>query len=153
MSNIQGFNGIERDFNDLPAPTPFASLLDDIFSRPFGPSDIARGAEATPLDVRETADEYVVQCDVPGVDPDDIEISLEDNVLTLKATRATETSRSDGAVYSERRFGSFLRSLRLGKPVDQAKIGASVDRGVLTVRLPKHEDAKPKRIRVQVSRT
>jgi HSP20 family protein len=155
MSNIQRFNGTNETMNDLPVPVlvPFASLFDEML-RPFDVSGFARGGSAagvaaTALDVRENADEYVVQCDVPGVDPKDIELLLEDNVLTLKATRTSEQKQDQ--IYSERRFGSWTRSIRLGKPVDHGKIEANVERGVLTVRLPKHDDAKPKMIQVRVS--
>jgi HSP20 family protein len=156
MSNIQRFNGT-NETNDLPMPVPFASLFDEML-RPFGMSDISLARSSgyavgptTALDVRENADEYIVRCDVPGVDPKDIELSVEENVLSLKATRASETEQNHGALYSERRFGSWTRSIRLAKPVDHGRIEANVERGVLTVRLPKHEGAKPKMIQVRVS--
>lgn len=153
MSNIQRFNGTDETANELPVPAPFGSLFDEML-RPFGIGDFARSRSApvvaaTALDLRESADEYVVQCDVPGVDPKDIELALEDGVLTLKVTRKLEQKKDQ--IYTERRFGSWTRSIRLGKPVDHGKIEANVERGVLTVRLPKHEDAKPKMIQVRVA--
>jgi HSP20 family protein len=140
--------------------TPFTNLVQAMFREidPFeafaGFPDVAGarglGSMTPAVDIQEQADEYVVKCDLPGVDPKDISLTVEDDVVVLKAQRQREEQRQgDGYRYSERSFGSYERSFRLGKVVDGARAKAVYERGVLTLHLPKREEAKPRAIPIE----
>ena len=108
------------------------------------------GAWSLPLDVSEDADNYVVKASVPGINPDDIEITLTDNVLTIKGENKEENeSKESNWHVRERRYGSFVRSVALPAPVNADKVEATNEHGVLTLRLPKTEAVKPKKIAVK----
>lgn len=133
----------------------FDNLFDD-FWRPLragrgGP--VASGAFAPALDVTETDNEYRVRADLPGVKKDDLDISIQDGVLTINAeTRYEDEKKGNGRVIrQERRYGKFVRSMRLGDAVDVDKVKAEYKDGVLSLVLPKAEQVRPKRIDVQVS--
>ncbi|MFC1879002.1 Hsp20/alpha crystallin family protein [Chloroflexota bacterium] len=104
------------------------------------------------LDVTENEDEYSLQASLPGVSPDDIDINFEKDVLTIKGESESKGAEDvEGRRYHlrERRFGSFCRSIRLPNSVDAENIEANYEAGVLSLRLPKLEAAKPKRIEVK----
>lgn len=104
------------------------------------------------VDVAETDDNFVVTASVPGVNPDDIDITITDNTLTIKGEmRKDETVEEEKYHLRERRYGTFSRSLTLPTPVDADKIEANFDNGVLTVQLPKTEAVRPKRITVKTN--
>ena len=101
------------------------------------------------VDVREEADRYLIEADVPGVDPNDIEITAAAGVLIIKGTRSAESSESqDGFKQVERVRGSFYRRFALPEGVDESGIEAKTENGVLRVTVPKQEKAEPRRIRV-----
>jgi HSP20 family protein len=102
------------------------------------------------LDVVETEDEYTVKASLPGINPDDLEITYTNNTLTIKG-EVREEKESEGARYHlrERRYGSFARSITLPAGVEADKIEASYEAGVLKLRLPKAEEVKPKRIAIK----
>jgi HSP20 family protein len=103
------------------------------------------------LDVVENEDSFVVQASVPGIDPDDLEITLTDNVLTIKGERKEEKEINEERYHlQERRLGSFCRSFMLPVKVQEEGIEATCENGVLTVEVPKAEEVKPKRIAVSV---
>jgi len=105
------------------------------------------------LDVIEQNDAYLVKASVPGINPDDLEITFTDNVLTIKGSTKTEEEVKDARYHvRERRYGSFARSLTLGDRIKADAIQASYDNGVLTLTLPKSEEVKPKRIQIQTSK-
>ena len=114
-------------------------------------SDTAR-AWVPPVDIYETENhEVVIKAEVPEVRKEDLKVTFENNVLTVSGDRKTdETSTQDQFRRIERRHGSFTRSFTLPPSVDAASISASYKDGVLTVRLPRREDAKPKSIDVIV---
>jgi HSP20 family protein len=98
------------------------------------------------LDVRETDGEYLVMVDLPGVKSEDVTIELNDQVLTISGSRVpVETGESQ---FSERPYGSFVRSLTLPKGVDSDKIVADYERGVLVLHIPKPPEVMPKRITI-----
>ena len=103
------------------------------------------------LDVTEDEDVYTVVASVPGINPDDIEITMEDDVLTIEGEIASN-DEEDTVKYHlrERRYGSFKRSIRFPLTVDADAIEASYDRGLLTLTVPKAEIVKPRRIEVNV---
>ena len=104
------------------------------------------------LDVVERDNEFVVKAEMPGMKKDDIEVSLENGVLTITAETKSETEEKEGdrVIRQERRYGKFLRSLRLGKEIDEKKVKASYKDGILELVLPKAEEVKPKKIAVNV---
>jgi len=103
------------------------------------------------LDVIQRPDEVIVKASVPGVKPDGIDLSIEDDVLTLRAERKPDFE-DDQSVYlvQERPTGSFYRALRLPESVDSNKIQSTYENGVLTITLPKAEEKKKKQIKIQV---
>jgi HSP20 family protein len=105
-----------------------------------------------PVDIFETENhEVVIKAEVPEVRKEDLKVTFENNVLTLSGERqSVENSTQDQFRRIERRHGSFTRSFTLPASVDAARISASYKDGVLTVRLPRREDAKPKSIDVNV---
>lgn len=101
-----------------------------------------------PLDAYRRADEVVLQFDLPGVDPASIDVTVERNVLTVTAERATDRREGDEIVVAERPVGQFSRQLQLGDGLDTDKVHASYDAGVLTVTFPIGADVRPRRITV-----
>jgi HSP20 family protein len=104
------------------------------------------------VDVAEDENAYIVKATMPGVKPEEVEITLQNNVLTLKG-EAKADKAIDEANYHlrERRYGSFMRSLALPASVKAEQIEASHEDGVLTIRLPKMEEDKPKKIAVKAT--
>src|SRR3989344_4712453 len=105
------------------------------------------------MDIREREDGYVVRTDMPGVKKEDIQITLENGVLTIAAeTKSEKETKEDGHVLrQERCYGKYVRSLRMGTQVDGDRLKASYKDGVLELILPKAEAAKPKKITVDVN--
>jgi len=106
---------------------------------------------AMPMDAYRKDDSFLLQLDLPGVAPDSIELTVEDNVLTISAERPAPP-KSDGieSVIAERTFGTFTRQVVLGKTLDSERIEANYEGGILTVAIPVAEQAKPRRIEVSV---
>jgi HSP20 family protein len=108
------------------------------------------GAWNLALDVAEDPDHYIVKASVPGINPEDIEITLTDNVLTIKGeTKEEKESQETNWHVRERRYGNFMRSVTLPASVDANKVEATNENGVLTLRVPKAEAVKPKKITVK----
>ena len=107
---------------------------------------------ALPLDVIENEDGYTVKASVPGIKAEDVEITFEEDVLTIKGEVANE-NEEEGENYHirERRYGSFSRSIRFPVDVNADEVHASYENGVLSLNVPKAEEVKPKRIEVKVS--
>jgi HSP20 family protein len=107
------------------------------------------GLRPMPLDLVREDDHWELKCDLPGVDPDSIDISVEDRVLTIRAKRSSvsEKKTSDWLI-QERATGVFARQLTLGHNVDIEHIDADYHDGVLTLKLPVAEAAKPRKITV-----
>ncbi len=102
-------------------------------------------------DVVEEKDKYLVKVELPGLDKKDVDIKVEDNILSISGERKEEKEEKDARYHRiERRYGSFVRSFRLPETVNQNAIEASFKNGVLTVQLPKSEKAIPKAIEVKV---
>jgi HSP20 family protein len=110
----------------------------------------SRDAWVPPLDVREAGDRFEVTLDLPGLEPDDVHVTFEDGMLTVTGKRHFESEDSGDTWHRiERSFGTFARSIRLPQTADTEKIEATFDKGVLTVTVPKTEQAKPRTIEVQ----
>ena len=104
-------------------------------------------------DLKETEDGFAIQLDLPGVEPSDVKVSVHDDVVTIRGERHREkTEERKNWHRTERVHGAFERSFRLGAPLDAAKVKADYTSGVLTVRVPKAESAKPREIEIEVGR-
>src|SRR5436305_2887438 len=103
------------------------------------------------MDLVETEDDFVLRADLPGVSQEDVNIELEDNVLTISGQRKAEhEERKEGYYRVERSSGTFSRSLTLPEGVDPDAVKASFDRGVLEVRVPKPDAKKPRKVAISV---
>jgi len=111
-----------------------------------------QGAFLPAIDVVEEKDSYLVNAELPGLAKEDVNVSLQDNYLTIKGEKKYEAAKKEAHYYrKERAYGMFSRTIELPTAVDAKKIDAQFKNGVLSVRLPKTEDAKPKQIEVKVN--
>ena len=118
--------------------------------------DVARLAGQQPvpaMDAFRQGNDYVVQFDLPGADPESVTVGVDRNVLTVRAERTVSTEHGSTAIVRERRHGSFTRRLVLGDHLDREHITASYDNGVLTVTIPVSEQAQPRQIPVVHAQT
>lgn len=126
------------------------SLWDTLFDRrPVRGDGVSEWMPS--LDLSETKNSYIVSAEIPGIEPKDVEISLTDNVLTIKGEKKQE-KQEDNENYHliERSYGSFTRSFRLPVQVQADKVKATYKNGVLKITLPKTEEAKKKEIKIAV---
>jgi HSP20 family protein len=134
-----------------------ASTLQEQVNRLFG-NALERSAEesnltswAPAVDIYETEHELVVKADVPEVDPKDLDIRVENNILTIRGERKFEKKvNEENYLRVERAYGTFSRSFSLANTVNSEAIKADYQNGVLTLTIPKREEAKPKQIKVNV---
>lgn len=105
---------------------------------------------AMPMDAYRRGDSVLVNLDLPGVDPDSVELTVERNVLTVKAERPASHGKDDDVLIAERPTGQFTRRLLLGQALDTDRVEAHYDRGVLSLTIPVAEKAKSRRIEVGV---
>jgi HSP20 family protein len=103
---------------------------------------------AMPLDAYRQGDNFVVQFDLPGVDPTTIDLTVEKNVLEVSAERRWEPGEDIHVIVSERPLGTFTRQLFLGEGLDIDQVEAAYDNGVLTVTIPVAEQAKPRKVEI-----
>lgn len=128
--------------------------MDQLFNEAFGSFVAPRrnGAEPTmalPIDIRQTDEAYVLEASVPGFSPEDVEVTLDQNVLTISGTHKQESEENTGGwIRRERRTGSFRRQVVLPAEVRGDEITAGFENGVLTVTVPRAQKAQPKRIPV-----
>jgi len=124
------------------------TLLQESFVRPGAGN--AQGGHATlPLDISENENEFVVKASLPGVKPEEVQITVHGDTLTIRGeTRAEEVKKGEQWHVRERRYGALQRSVSLATPVASDKAEAHFEHGVLTLRLPKSEAAKPRQIKI-----
>lgn len=122
---------------------PFRDL-DRVFERSWGPAR----QPTMPLDAYRHGEAYVINVDLPGFDPDTIEVTAEHDILNIRAERHWQPADGDEVVAAERTYGQFVRQLFLGDGLDTEKIHASYDNGVLMITIPVSERAKPRKITV-----
>lgn len=103
---------------------------------------------AMPMDAWRESDQFVMEFDLPGVDPGSIDLDVEQNVLTVRAERRPRTGQDTELLAAERPVGSFSRQVILGESLDADNVKASYDAGVLSVRIPVAEKARPRRIEI-----
>lgn len=121
-------------------------LFDESYMRPLA----GNGGFGLEMDVEAKNDEFILHANVPGLKPDDIHIEIVDNTVTLRGEYKAETKNEDkNYLLMERRYGQFSRIVTLPASVNAGKAEANVEQGVLTLRLPKAEEAKPKLISVK----
>jgi HSP20 family protein len=124
------------------------ALFRESFIRPSGaPGQPAAGL--LPLDVSETENEFVVKASLPGVKPEDVQVTVHGDTLTIQGeSKGEDEKKGERWHLRERRFGAFQRSLSLATPVDSDRARAQFEHGVLTLVLPKSEQAKPRQIKI-----
>ncbi|MFD3623641.1 Hsp20/alpha crystallin family protein [Streptomyces sp. NPDC058698] len=103
---------------------------------------------AMPMDAYRSGDDFLVHFDLPGIDPESIELDVERNVLNVRAERRSPAPENAEPLVAERPTGTFTRQLFLGETLDTERIDASYYAGVLTLRIPVAEQAKPRRIQI-----
>jgi HSP20 family protein len=124
-------------------------LFSSNLSRSFGDEGIARGAWAPTVDIYENKDQIVLEAELPGMNREDFELSIENNVLTLRGERRFEKKdESDNYHRVERAYGSFTRSFTLPQTVSSENVTAEYKNGVLRVVLQKREEVKARRIQI-----
>lgn len=134
---------LQQDFNRL-----FGSFFDTTTTR-SNVRSLRRWVPA--MDLVEEGDHYVLRADLPGLSEQDVNVEVEDNVLTISGERKSEhEERREGYYRVERASGRFSRSLALPEGVDPESVRASFDKGVLAVSIPKPEQAKPRRVAISV---
>jgi HSP20 family protein len=137
-----GFDELQEEINKLFEDATRTPGPRGLFERTFSPA----------VDISETPDSYRVVCDLPGMDMEDIEISISSNVLTLKGEKKAAQKQNSDQLYREgTSVGKFQRTLQLPLAVDVDKASAVLKNGVLTIQLPKHEDVRPRQIAVKAS--
>jgi HSP20 family protein len=140
------YNPFNTETDEYPGLRVFQDSLSRLFSepasRPWSPA----------VDIFETDNELVLKADIPDIDPKDVAIQLENGTLTLKGERKFEDQKNGRGFHRiERSYGSFTRAFSLPETVDGEKVKADYKSGVLTVRLPKKEVAKPRTINVEIN--
>lgn len=137
----------------MTAATPVFSLrreIDRLFDDAFGGNARNSAMWAPPVDVRESQNELTLSFEVPGVLPEQIEVTVDNGVLTVKGEKREERKEGDEGQYHvlERTYGTFTRSFQLPKSLDESKIEAKHEHGILTVRIPKAALPQPKKIAI-----
>ena len=125
------------------------SQLDSIASRAF---DTARAPRPMPVDLFREGDEYVLSADLPGIDPDSVDLDVDGQLLTIRAERRAPASEQVRWLAHERPYGSYMRQFTLGDGVDVERITANYEHGVLSVIVPMAERARPRKIAISSSR-
>lgn len=117
-------------------------LADGIFSRSGG------FGSAMPVDAYELGDEFIIRLDIPGVDPESIDVNLAHDTLTISAERKWDADPDAHVILAERPMGKITKQLYLSERVDASKLSAHYDNGVLTITIPLAQDVKPRKIPV-----
>ena len=143
-----------RALMPMPEISSFRREMDRLFDRFWegdGENLPARGWMPS-LDFSETPDAYLARIEIPGLEPKDVEVTFQDNVLFVKGEKKEEFKHKDERVYRvERGYGMFTRTLRMPLPVDGGKVTAIFKNGLLTVTMPKAPEAKASTIQVKVA--
>lgn len=144
MTNITRYS-VSPEFRTL--QSQMNRLFEPFLGRGFDDQELASGSWVPPVDVVEEKDAILVSAELPGLRPEDVEIQYENGVLVLRGQRTFQQESSDRTYHRvERAYGTFVRSFTLPRSADPDKITASFQNGLLEVRVPKREEAKPKMI-------
>jgi HSP20 family protein len=141
-------------FRDLmPTQREFDRLFKEAFNPFFGEGNLSTRTWAPAVDIYETENDIVLKAELPGIDPKDVEVRVEDSTLYLKGERKFQKEVKDENYHRvERTYGSFARSFSLPNSINAEKVKAEYKDGLLTLTLPKREEAKPKTIKIDVSK-
>jgi len=143
-----------RRFNPITEMQKMNEMFDRLFGSPvFNPTTVFASTQGftIPLDVVEKEDKLVVRAAVPGVAPEELNVSIENNVLTISGEiKKEEESEKDKVYFRECCYGSFSRSIRLGDNLDFEKVDAEFSNGNVTISIPKIPEEKPKTLKVEV---
>ena len=132
----------------------FDRLFKEAFSPMSGETEVSTRSWAPPVDIYETEDAIVLKAELPGIDPKDVEVRVEDNTLYLKGERNYEKEINEQNYHRiERSYGSFARSFSLPNSISAEKVKAEYKDGLLTLTMPKREEAKPKTIKIDVTKS
>lgn len=133
----------------LMKPEPFSAEMNRLFSTLFTDADERSQRWMPAMDLVEAEDHFVLKADLPGLTEEDVAIEIQDNALTISGERRAEHEQHERGWYRvERSFGRFSRSLTLPEGIDAEAVSASFDKGVLSVRIPKPEQRKPRRVEI-----
>jgi len=130
---------------------PLERELDHLVTRTFGFPRAVQPNASAPVAITSDADGVTLRAELPGIDPAAVSIAVENHVLTISAESSTDKRENGQMRLRERRGGAFSQSLRLAEDLDADSISAASDNGVLTVRIPKRPEVKPRQITVKVS--
>ena len=137
--------------NLVTAQQEFDRLFKDAFTPFFGEGELSTHTWAPPVDIYETENDIVLKAELPGVDPKDVEVRVEDSTLYLKGERKFEKEVKNESYHRvERSYGSFARSFSLPNSINAEKVKAEFKDGLLTLTLPKREEAKPKKVTIEI---
>lgn len=141
LSPMDWFNEIEKEFNSLFRWPVMKTLYSPQSEDTFIPS----------LEVKEKKDKFIVKAELPGMEKEDVNVSIDGNLLTIRGERKQEKEEKEEGFYrSEIRYGSFQRTIELTNEVDRENVKAAYKNGVLKLTLPKSKEAKTKQIEVKV---
>lgn len=129
----------------MSSPFDVLSQLDRLASSAF---DTARAPRPMPVDLFREGDQYVLSADLPGIDPESVDLDVDGQLLTIRAERRAPASEEVRWLSHERPYGSYMRQFTLGDGVDVERITANYEHGVLSVIIPVAERAKPRKIAV-----
>ena len=134
----------------LMRPEPFSQEVNRLFNTLFDAGETSAQRWVPAMDLVEEQDHFVLKADLPGLAEDDVSIEIQDNTLTVSGERRSEHEQRERGWYRvERSFGRFSRSLTLPEGVNAEAITADFDKGVLSVRIPKPEERKPRRVAIK----
>jgi len=137
----------------LASQREFDRLFRGAFSPALSEGELSTRTWAPPVDIYENGDSLVLKAELPGINPDEVEIRVEDNTLYLKGERKFEKEVKEQNYHRvERSYGTFTRTFSLPNSIDADKVTANYQDGVLTLTMPKKEEAKPKTIKINVSK-
>ena len=140
VNRAQGYDPIESVQRDF----------ENVLGRFFGSRDLEQGFAPYCVDVREDPDHIYVEAELPGYSKDEVDVTLENQTLTISAEKKMEKKREEKGqmLLNERRYSRFLRSFTLPPTVDEQTVNAKLNDGILTITLNKREETKPRKIQV-----
>ena len=132
-------------------PTNDLKLMEEVFERLMSPTRQPNGAGVLPVDVLEQEGKLVIRAAVPGVAPENLDVQVENNVLSIKGEHKQEQTSEDAKIYRrEVAYGSFSRSIRLPENLNLEAVDAEFKNGVVTISIPKVEEPKPQPVKINV---
>jgi HSP20 family protein len=145
---------VQWPFQDLATQKDLNRFFSEAFPRLFGRREPSTRLWAPPVDIYETENALVLKADLPGVDPNDVEIRIEDGILYLKGDRKFDSDVNQENYHRmERSYGAFSRSFALPSSIDADHVKAEYKDGQLILTMPKREEAKPKTVKINVNQT